>query len=393
VGPIDDPPLHLTAGDRLEIHPADGTGAPGRITTNHPDLGRELNPGDPVFLDDGAIELRVVATRDAVVVCEVIAGGDLNPGKGVNLPNTQLKVETLTQKDRDDLRFGLAHGVDYVALSFVRRADDAAIARKAMRASGRRVPLLAKVEKREAVEQMKPILRAFDGAMVARGDLGVELRPERVPVVQKELITAARAMGRPVITATQMLESMTTNRRPTRAEASDVANAVIDGTHAVMLSGETAIGRHPVEAVKAMHRIVLEAERFEERMEAPRSPARSDAVAVCQAAVALAEQIRATALVAFTRSGRTAQVLSGLQPDIPILALCETVEMARRLCLWRGVMPIVIGPALAGESPADRIGRELSQRSFLPAGSRLVSVGAAPGTPAGQTNFIRLIRL
>jgi pyruvate kinase len=214
-----------------------------------------------------------------------------------------------------------------------------------------------------------------------------------VPVVQKELITAARAMGRPVITATQMLESMTTNQRPTRAEASDVANAVIDGTHAVMLSGETAIGRHPVEAVKAMHRIVLEAERFEERMAAPRLPARSDAVAVCQAAVALAEQIRATALVAFTRSGRTAQVLSGLQADIPILALCETVEMARRLCLWRGVMPIVIGPALEGESPADRIGRELSQRSFLPAGSRLVSVGAAPGTPAGQTNFIRLIRL
>jgi pyruvate kinase len=393
VGAIAEPPLRLAPGDRLEIRADAGTGARGHISTNYPTLAREVATGDAVFLDDGAIELRVAGTDGATVICEVITGGEVNPGKGVNLPDTRLKVETLTEKDREDLRFGLAHGVDCVALSFVRRPEDAAVARKAMQASGRRVPLIAKVEKREAVERMASVLRAFDGAMVARGDLGAELRPEVVPGVQKKLIAAAGRLGRPVITATQMLESMTTKLRPTRAEASDVANAVIDGTHAVMLSGETAIGRHPVEVVEAMSRIVLEAERFEERMPHAALPARSVAAAVCQSAATLAEQAGATALVAFTRSGRTARTLSGLQPDIPILALCDTLETARLLCLWRGVMPLVTGATPAGESPADTIGRELSRRNLLPKGSRLVTVGAAPGTPPGQTNFIRLLRL
>ena len=393
VGAIRNPPLHLTPGDTLDVHDDGREGGPGEISTNYANLAGEVEEGASIFLDDGAIELRVTGAQDSTLRCEVVVGGELSPGKGVNLPNAHLNVETLTEKDHQDLSFGAKHGVDYVAISFVRRPEDAGLARGVMRSLGPPVPLIAKLEKREAVDRLASVLRAFDGAMVARGDLGVELRPERVPAVQKQIITAARSIGRPVITATQMLESMTTNRRPTRAEASDVANAVLDGTHAVMLSGETAIGLHPVEVVKAMHRIVVEAERIEDVRPPPVLPSRSIADAVCRSAAALADEVDATALVAFTRSGRTAQTLSSLQPDMPIIALCESVTMARRLCLWRGVMPLLISPGHSGESPAQRIERELSQRGILPRGSRLVSVGAAPGGRAGQTNFIRLSRL
>lgn len=390
---IRNPPLPLTPGDVLQIHSDGREGVPGHISTTYPGLAQEVRAGDSIFLDDGYLELRVLGIRDSSVRCEVVVGGELNSGKGVNLPNRHLSVETLTPKDLDDLRFGLEQGVDYVALSFVRQPDDAAITRKAMDGFGRRVPLIAKIEKREAVDRMAGVMRAFDGAMVARGDLGVELRPEHVPGVQKRLIATAREIGRPVITATQMLESMTTNRRPTRAEASDVANAVLDGTHAVMLSGETAVGLHPVEVVRAMHRIVVEAEHIATTTPAASPPARSMADAMCRAAASLADEVEATAIVAFTRSGRTAQTLSTLQPGVPVIALCDSITMARRLCLWRGVMPLVITSAQTGESPAERIRRELSQRDSLPRGSRLVTVGAAPGGRAGQTNFIRLLRL
>jgi pyruvate kinase len=393
VGGIRSAPMPLAMGDRLDIHGDGREGSPGEISTTYPTLAREVQTGDSIFLDDGYLELRVLGVAGSTVRCEVVVGGELNPGKGVNLPNTHLSVEALTAKDRADLRFGLERVVDYVALSFVRHPDDANVLRKAMDGFGRRVPMLAKVEKREAVERMAGVLRAFEGAMVARGDLGVELRPERVPGVQKQLIATARRLGRPTITATQMLESMTTNRRPTRAEASDVANAVLDGTHAVMLSGETAIGMHPVEVVRAMHRICVEAEHIAGAQPLVDLPPRSVGDAVCQAAVTLAQEVEATAIVAFTRSGRTAQALSSLQPGVPVIALCDSLAMARRLCLWRGVMPLSIAAARDGESPAQRIERELSQRDFLPRGSRLISVGAAPGGRAGQTNFIRLLRV
>jgi pyruvate kinase len=393
VGAIRDAPLRLEPGDIVDIHGDGREGEPGHISTNYPNLVYETDPGESIFLDDGMIELRVTEEYDSTVRCEVIVGGDLHPGKGVNLPGARLSVDALTEKDCEDLRFGMEHGVDYVALSFVRHAYDAASAREVMVRVGPAVPLLAKVEKREAVDRMNSILRAFDGAMVARGDLGVELRPEMVPAVQKQLIKRSLELHRPVITATQMLESMTENRRPTRAEASDVANAVLDGTHAVMLSGETAIGRHPVEVVKAMHRIVVEAER----MIVPGLHLDYDAPsansAVCQAAVQLAEQVDADAIVAFGRSGKTAQTLSNLQPLRPVIALCESVKLARRLCLWRSVMPVLVGPARREETAAARIEREMENRQILPAGSLIVSVGSAPGSRTSQSNYIRLIRL
>ncbi len=393
VGTIREPPLHLESGDILEIHGDRREGEPGHISTNYPNLVHETDPGESIFLDDGAIELRVIAEYDSTVQCEVIVGGELYPGKGVNLPGARLTVQTLTDKDREDLRFGIEHGVDYVALSFVRHPHDAQETRKVMECAGQPVPLLAKVEKREAVERMNSILRAFDGAMVARGDLGVELRPEKVPGVQKQLIARSLELNRPVITATQMLESMTENLRPTRAEASDVANAVWDGTHAVMLSGETAIGKHPVEVVRAMHRIVVEAERLiKPGLHLSHETTTANA-AVCQAAVHLAEQVNADAIVAFGRSGKTAETLSSLQASRPVIALCESVKLARQLCLWRGVMPVMVEKARPGETQAARIEREMANRTILPAGSHVVSVGSAPGSRTSQSNYIRLIRL
>jgi pyruvate kinase len=393
VGAIREPPIHLEPGDYLDIHGDGREGEPGHISTNYANLVYETDPGESIFLDDGAIELKVVEEYDSTVRCEVIVGGDLYPGKGVNLPGARLSVEALTEKDREDLRFALEHGVDYVALSFVRHPNDAKTTREVMDCYGAQVPLLAKVEKREAVDRMLSVLRAFDGAMVARGDLGVELRPEKVPTVQKQLIARCLDLKRPVITATQMLESMTENHRPTRAEASDVANAVLDGTHAVMLSGETAVGKHPVEVVRAMHRIVVEAERLIEPGMHLEHDAPSSNSAVCQAAVQLAEQVSADAIIAFGRSGKTAQTLSSLNPLRPVIALCESVTLARRLCLWRGVMPILVGPARREETAAARIERELENREILRKGSLIVSVGTAPGSRSSQSNYIRLIRL
>jgi pyruvate kinase len=393
VGAIREPPLRLEPGDYLDIHGDGREGEPGHISTNYENLVHETDPGESIFLDDGYIELRVTEEYDTTVRCQVVIGGELNPGKGVNLPGANLSVDTLTEKDCEDLRFGIEHGVDYVALSFVRHPGDASKAREVMRRSGRPVPVIAKVEKREAVDRMNSVLRAFDGAMVARGDLGVELRPEKVPTVQKQLIARALELRRPVITATQMLESMTFNRRPTRAEASDVANAVLDGTHAVMLSGETAIGKHPVEVVKAMHRIVVEAEHLIEPGLHLDQDSPSANSAVCQAGVQLAEQVDADAIVAFGRSGRTAQTLSSMNPLRPVIALCESAQLARRLCLWRGVMPVLVGPARREETAAARIEREMENRQILPAGSLIVSVGSAPGSRTSQSNYIRLIRL
>jgi pyruvate kinase len=365
----------------------------GAIPVSYEALATALAPGDSVFLDDGSMELRVESVRGATVTARVVRGGRLLAEKGVNLPGVDLKTPALTAKDEDDLRFGLAVGVDFVALSFVRRPGDADAARRVMREAGVGVPLIAKVEKREAVNGIDGVLRTFDGVMVARGDLGVEMRPEAVPMVQKRIIEKANAAAKPVITATQMLESMTHSPRPTRAEASDVANAVIDGSDAVMLSGETAIGEYPLETVRMMDRIAREAEQHIEPRVHLEGRRQTTALSFCTAAVHIAEEIGAAGLAALTRSGRTARTLSSLRPSMPIFALCEDDASARLLCLRHGVVPLVMGPAPALEDAWQTMRREVAATGLVGPGSGVVLLGAAPGSRRGRTDFIRLVNV
>ena len=291
-------PVRLRSGAGCVISPTARVGSAARFSTTYARLARDVRPGQAVLLDDGAIELRVAAVRGDDVACEIVRGGVLHDRKGMNLPGVRVVAPALTAKDRADLRFGLSHGIDLVALSFVRSPKDAAVVRDEMARAGRKAPVIAKIEKPQALEHLDGVLRAFDGAMVARGDLGVELPPEQVPGAQKRIIARANTLGKPVITATQMLESMIRSARPTRAEASDVANAVLDGTDAVMLSGETAVGSYPIETVRAMDRIVRAAEELapRDKHEAPPLTARSRGYgrAVCAAAAQLRAIFRPT---------------------------------------------------------------------------------------------------
>ena len=383
--------LHDGAKITITTEAADGSG--GLIPTTYTGLPHDVRPGHRVLLDDGLLELRAVKVTAGGLECEVVHGGLLREHKGINLPDSTISAPAFTGKDVADLRFGLGVGVDMVALSFVRTPEDGDQARSVMREEGRRVPLLAKIEKPEALNQLTAILRRFDGVMVARGDLGVEMAPELVPAIQKRVIAAANELGKPVITATQMLESMTHSPRPTRAEASDVANAVLDGTDAVMLSGETAVGRYPVETVRTMDRIVREAEAIA-TPPLPQHRARSShAHAVCHGAVALADEIGAAAVAAFTHTGRTVQILSKLRPAAPIFAFCDDEAVARRLALWWGVVPLGITLGAHVDQTTRIIAAELRRRGFLEPGADVVVVGASQVDGDRRTNFIRLLQI
>jgi len=382
--------LRTGAKVRLTSKPIVGTAT--RISTTYDHLAEEVGPGDRILLDDGSIELLVDRVTRGEVNCAVVRGGTLKSRKGLNLPGVPIRTSAFTAKDRGDLRFGLERGIDSVALSFTRSASDAEPVRRFMRDVGRSVPLLAKIEKPQALRNLDRVLRAFDGVMVARGDLGVEIGPEKVPAAQKRIIHRANALGKPVITATQMLESMTKNARPTRAEASDVANAVLDGTDAVMLSGETASGRYPEESVRVMDLIVREAESLV-TPDAPHTSRRtSRGHSICHAAVGLANEVAAAAIVTPTRSGKTARILSALRPDVPIFALCERDAVARGLSLFRGVIPVSVDKLGNAEDIIVLIQGQLVKRRLVAAGEDVVVVALGRDGPVRQTNFIRLIR-
>ena len=390
VGPLTTPEVTLIKGEQLQLFGDNRLGDEKAISVSYPHLASEVGPGELVFIDDGLIELRVSRVSGDTVEAEVVIGGALRSGEGVNLPGIELSTPSLTDKDRDDLRFGLEAGVDMVALSFVRRPSDAEPVREIFRELGVDLPICAKVERREAVEDIVGIVKEFEMVMVARGDLGVNLRPEKVPTAQKLIIKTAAEYGKPVITATQMLETMTHNSIPTRAEASDVANAVFDGTDAVMLSGETAIGLYPVESVQTMDRIVREAEsQLTPRAEAV-APV-STMVGFCTAAVRLAEQVEASAIAALTRNGENARILSALRPQLPIIALCEDESLVYRLSMYHGIMPMYIGHMPAIEEASERICREIASRGLLPNGAPVVVVGITPESLTGKTDFIRLV--
>ena len=386
-------PILLKTGSTVTITPQDVLGNASRISTTFPDLARELSPGARILLTDGLIELRVRESRGKDVICEVLNGGLLGEHKGINLPGLALSIPALTDKDRKDLEFGLAHGVDAVALSFVRTAEDVTSARKIVAAHGSDVPLIAKLEKPQAIDHLEEILQAADGVMVARGDLGVEMAPEKVPVIQKHVIRRAAAWRRPVITATQMLESMIENPRPTRAETSDVANAIFDGTDSVMLSAESASGRYPREAVSIMSRIVIEAENNLAEFAEPRRRREhrglSVAEAICESIAHAADDLPMGAIAIFTETGNTARMISKYRPKVPIFAFTHVLPVVNRLNLYWGVHPVRCRQARSAEQMVTMAEQDLVRREVLTPGD-VLGVVAGTRQASGSTNLMRL---
>jgi pyruvate kinase len=366
------------------------------VSTTYSYLAQDVKSGDRILLDDGLLELRVVSSDgESRVVTEVVHGGVLKEHKGINLPGVMLRGEVLTPKDRADLLFAIKSGIDYVGLSFVRQPADIDQAKEAMYESGREVPIIAKLEKPEALTRLEGILDKADGVMVARGDLGVEIPPEEVPAIQKQIIRRANKRGIPVIVATQMLNSMIDHPRPTRAEASDVANAIFDGADALMLSGETASGKYPIESVEMMERIICSAENSARSNPARPNP---EPIAIpgsfpditCGIACRAAREAGASLIVAFTLSGATARLLSHYRPSVPIIAFSPNQEVRRRMSLLWGVVPRVLEPIQETEPMVLRVEEELLSRGFANKGDRVVIVFGAPIGQPGKINSLRL---
>ncbi len=383
-------PVQLRAGQRFVITTSRILGDSTRVNTTFTPLPREVHRGDRILLSDGLIELRVRQVRGREVICEVVNGGALGEHKGINLPGIKLRVPALTPKDRADLAFALKHGANYIAVSFVRRPEDVLLAKSLVRRAGLDTPVIAKLEKPEAIGNLDAILRAADGVMVARGDLGVEMSPERVPVVQKTIIARAREFRRPVITATQMLESMTENPRPTRAEASDVANAVFDGSDAVMLSAETATGKYPVEAVSMMARIIEEAESS--ITEFPR-PAPQEQLKVAETVAELvchaSRELHMKLIAVFTHSGFTARLVSRYRPLVPIIAFSPVAETRRRMALIWGVRPRNIRDIQKIDGLAAVAEKRLVEERLVRKGDVIGIVAGTPMGIRGSTNFMK----
>ncbi|HYL64717.1 MAG TPA: pyruvate kinase [Candidatus Methylomirabilis sp.] len=383
-------PVQLRAGQRFVITTRRILGDTTRVSTTFLPLPREVHRGDRILLSDGLIELRVLQVRAREVVCQVVNGAALGEHQGINLPGIKLRVPALTTKDREDLAFALKHGANYIAVSFVRSPEDVLLAKSLVRRAGKATPIIAKLEKPEAIENLDEILRAADGVMVARGDLGVEMSPERVPVVQKTIIARARHFRRPVITATQMLESMTENPRPTRAEASDVANAIFDGSDAVMLSAETATGKYPIEAVRMMAGIIEQAEGSEWESP-PRVPqeklkiAETVAEIVCHAS----RELHMKLIAVFTHSGFTARLVSCYRPAVPIIAFSPEADTRRRLALIWGVMPRHIPDVRKIDGLAAIAEKRLLEERLVRKGDVIGIVAGTPMGIRGTTNFMK----
>jgi pyruvate kinase len=383
-------PLSLAAGDELKIAGGDLPGGRGRIFTPYAELVRSAKPGDRLLLDDGRIELRVTESGDELTTV-VVSGGTLGEKKGINAPGVTLPASAVTAKDAADLRFGLELGVDYVALSFVQTAADLRRAREVMEAAGIRVPIVAKIERPAAVHNLQEILELADGIMVARGDLGLEMPLEQVPRVQKEIVRRARSAGRPVIVATQVLESMRVDPRPTRAEVSDAANAVAEGVDAIMLAGETAVGAWPARTVHTLSTIIVEAEQSPPVD--PIAPAvdptgSTHGRALCEAAVTLARVGHADAIVAVTREGKTARLLSSLRPSVPIGAATANTRVAGALALFRGVRPVV-----TEERDIERLERFIVDTGLIRPGAVAVFISVSPDLTRADANFLNVQRV
>ena len=389
-------PLQVKPGEKLRIETGDFAGGPGRLSTTFDGLARSVRAGDRLLLADGVIELKVDATDGRVIQTTVVEGGRIGEHKGINAPGVPLPASAITPKDVDDLKFGLSLGVDLLALSFVQTAADLRQARQLMLdAGGAGVPLVAKIERPQALEHLDEIISSCDAVMVARGDLGLEMPLERVPRAQKEITRGARHHGIPVIVATQVLESMTMEARPTRAEVNDAANAVADGADAIMLSGETAIGAYAAKAVQTLDAIIRDAESSPEPVsELPVAPIHEDhAQAICEAAVTLADRADAQAIVAVTRGGATARRLSALRPSAPIVAATELGETARRLALHWGVVPLCMDLGEKLDAASARAGRRLVAQGLVKAGDAVVFVSVNADLTRADANYLKIQRL
>ncbi|MCU0610546.1 MAG: pyruvate kinase, partial [Candidatus Eisenbacteria bacterium] len=384
--------LDLVEGATIEL--CDGElGGPAMVPVPHPELLRDLREGARVLFDDGALEVHVIQTGECCVKCRVVTGGTLRSHKGINVPGGSLAMSAITPKDRMDLAFAIEQHVDFVALSFVRRPSDIRELRQLLADGRADIAVVAKIEKPEALDAFDDILSETDAVMVARGDLGVETPAEEVPFHQKRIIRACNRAGKPVITATQMLQSMIENPHPTRAEASDVANAILDGTDAVMLSGETAVGRYPVEAVETMARICTNAESHGLRgapVEA--APEGSDAVtrAISSAAVQIARGLDARAIVTPTMSGTTARMVARHRPPMPVVAMTPDVRTLRRLALVWGVVPVLMPEPAGTDALITGMLASVREHGLAACGERVVLTAGIPFGGGGQTNTLQV---
>jgi pyruvate kinase len=385
--------VHLRFGQKFTITTKTKVGDESGVSTTFKQLPASVRKGDRILLSDGQIALRVLSARGTEVVTQVENGGRLGQHQGINLPGAKLKIPSLTPKDRKDLISALEIGANYIALSFVRTAADVRAAKTAIARAGKNVPVIAKLEKPEAIENLDAILAVADGVMVARGDLGVEMNPEQVPIVQKKIILKARNALIPVITATQMLDSMEKNPRPTRAEASDVANAIFDGSDALMLSGETAAGLYPLEAVSMMDRIIREAESVAVLPRPARTRNLQINEAIAEAICHAAEELHLRVIAVFTESGSSAGLVSKYRPRAPIVAFSAVRETRRRLGLFWGVQPRSIQRFTDFDLLTETCEKRLLEEKLVEKGDVIGLVAGTPLATSGTTNLMRLIRI
>ncbi len=385
--------IELRKGEIVTLTARPRPGAEEEIPVPHPELLRDLQAGQTVLLDDGNLELTVVRASESGLECRVVAGGRLTSRKGINVPGATLRLSTLTPKDRDDVAFALEQGVDFFALSFVRRATDVRELRQLLESKGADTPIIAKIEKPEALSVFDEILAEADGVMVARGDLGVETPAEEVPFHQKRIIRACNRAGKPVITATQMLQTMIENPRPTRAEASDVVNAILDGTDAVMLSGETAVGRYPVEAVETMAMICANAEAHLPRGSLLHTESHDHETitgSISCAAVEIACEVNAAAIVTATMSGMTARMVARHRPSVPIVAVTPNQATLARLALVWGVAPVRVTPFETTDDMVEMMVRTARQEGLAVWGDPVVLTAGIPFGGGGKTNMLKV---
>ncbi len=394
IGKLEKEVINLEEGTPFVITTRDIAGNDREVSTNYAPLPQEITEGAHILLDDGLLELEVLNTTSTDINCRVIRGGQLTEKKGINVPGARFSVPSLTDKDREDLLTGIREGVDYVAISFIRTADDVTSVKNIVKREGASIPVIAKIEKPEAVDNLDQILKVADGIMVARGDLGVELPPEEVPIIQKEIIRQCNEEGVPVITATQMLESMIHHPRPTRAEASDVANAIVDGTDAIMLSGETAVGKYPVEAVSMMNRIAAATEsRLFKTLRAKPEEIKvwgDSEHAIAHAVYYTALDINATAIVAFTKSGGTARIISKYRPGIPIIGVTHTPPILKRFSLYWGVRGVLVELKENTDAMINGVEQKLLETGLAKHGDTVIITLGVPWGVAGSTNMLMI---